>query len=276
MQGQKAQTKVLTREEKCANSLITFRFVQEGIDSMEKQIGDEVFDIVKADNDLRKYNEALDQLWACFYDLTAEECVRLKDKLANDYDDNLKLWKFFEILNPDGCTYTADCGHWAGKAVRIPSRDEVLGLLNVKHLSQYKKMEQDGLAPQLQLTPIGLEINTLCKKFALRGQELIKKNIALESFKYDDARYAPDQIIAQNKGMKSLGYITKSEWIRFNRGVLIDIVPMKESLEADKSISNRSKGELNPAGFIVEKYFEKIKREGYMPMSFESYLMKNP
>ncbi len=123
-------------------------------------------------------------------------------------------------------------------------------------------MEYLGLEPKLQITPIALQISTLGKKIDAKRAKLKispSDTFVWEDIKDEDLLYAPTSIKAINgyEGIEIEGGKTKSQWIKDNKGFLIDIVPTKENLEADPKIQKDQAGQINHDALQADQYATK-------------------
>lgn len=211
-------------------------------------------------------------------DLSAAEAKRIKQTLEKDYDDSIQTMTFYDLLNPDGRTYTADYAEFTGQKFPLPTKSEILSRLTPKNLKLYQKMEIQGLQPKLQITPIAFKIRTLAQKLDAKkaGMENTGNTYICEEIKDEELQYAPTSIKASPDGqeIQITGGLTKSQWIRKNAGLLIDIVPLKPEMSVDPKIQNAKDGTtINYNAFLAEKYAAETKKAGFTPMSYESYLL---
>lgn len=223
------------------------------------------------------------ELEAKFYDVAAEDLAEVREELEKDYDDSVQVMKFFNLLNSDGQSYTADYGEFANKRFILPGKEEILKSLTPGKFRLYQKMKADGLEPKLQITPIAFEIRTLGKRIDAKKAELEKEmGIGMTetyvSGGVGDAelRYEPTSVKAVKGGkkIKITGGVSKSEWIKRHGGFLVDFVPMKQNLKADPEVQMAAdRKTVNFNAVQADKYFTKLGAAGLKPMSYESYLL---
>ncbi len=231
-----------------------------------------------SDRILDEMEEVLAELEGLLYGLNSKEAKRIKANLEKDYAECLKLGKFYEWLNKDGQSYTADYAEFAGQTIVIPTIKDLQARLKPTHLKLYQKMEKEGLEPKLQITPIALQISTLGKKIDAKRAELkinVDDTYVWDAIREADLHYAPTTVQAVKGGnvIKITGGKTKSQWIKDHSGILIDIIPTKPHLEADPQIQKDSEGKAYCYGLQAEKYAKKSKQNGFTPISYESYLL---
>lgn len=251
-------------------------------------------DIATFEKQLDEVEVILSELESLLSGLDIKEIKHIRQNIEKDYAEILEIWKFYEILNPDGRTYTADYDGTAeagnhgknspagtdftGQKFTIPTLPEVFSFLRPAKMKLYLQMEKDGLEPKLQITPIALNIRTLAQKIDAKRQQL--KICASDAYVWDEIKdtklqYAPTSIKAIKGGMEIeiKGGKSKSEWIIENQGYLIDLVPTKQELEADPAIQKDQLGDVNYTPVQAERYLTKAKQAGYSPMSYESLLL---
>ncbi|MBD3331171.1 hypothetical protein GF354_06655 [Candidatus Peregrinibacteria bacterium] len=201
----------------------------------------------------------------------------LKDleKLRADYNECGEILTEFEILKEGETSYVSDYRETAGIEYEMPSWEEVFMSITREQLQLYRQMEEEGLEPKLQLTPIGLNIRTLASKIddhrTMPNQigTYIWNGINDEELKYEPDSYdASDPTILKTNGGKS-----KGEWIKENRGWLIDIVATKQNLDPDPKIQKDFEDEEYTSAQKTKMYHEKFKREGFSGLSYESYII---
>ncbi len=192
----------------------------------------------------------------------APDVVELIGTLSADYlkaTENLAWYGILESAEDGKRFYTADYDgsseldgkgeNFTGKKITIPEFSEVIGWLTPANAALYREYKEKGLEPRLQLTPLALKLRTLAGKLdakkaeinARAGSELIKKDTFIwdkkETGEIDESQlcYEPEQFEASEDG-KSLTVgngLTKSELINKYNGWLVQIVPMKQDLDAD-------------------------------------------
>lgn len=291
-----AKIQSASSDQKCQLALEVYGHVTMVLQSLEKQLektapsDHSTADIAAMDHSLDEIEAILDTIENFLNELDPEKIKRIQENIERDYAETLKLWTFYEILNPDGKTYTADYDgraeagshgqnspagpDFTGHKFAIPTLQEILARLSPAQMKLYQQMKRQGLKPKLQLTPIALNIHTLAQKIdAKRAKLKINNNdtYVREDIKDSELQYAPTSIkaIKGGKEIEIIGGQTKSTWIKQNQGVLVDLVPTKQYLGADSSIQTDPQSNAAQA----EKYAAKIKRQGFTPMSYESYLL---
>lgn len=226
--------------------------------------------------------------------LDEKSIEKIFEDLEKQYEEQVEVWKFYNLAKEnkekpgtyfyegsyDGSKEASGKGeNFANMKFQLPTFHEVVRKFTKKEVKLYKEMLEQGLEPQLQITPIAMNIRDLAKKIDAKREDLkINKNDTYISRKMKDEelQYAPTSVraIQNGKRIEIRGGKGKSEWIKENKGYLIDIVPMKRDLEADESIQKDKKsGKVNYNAVQAENYFQKLKKAGLVSMGFESYLL---
>lgn len=175
--------------------------------------------------------------------------------------------------------------NFSGKRFDMPTFTEVLSWLTVDQVKLYKEMKEQGLEPQLQLTPIALSIRTMGQMIDAKRDELeinTSDTYVWDGIKDHELIYEADGFKAREDGKKLeiTGGKSKSQWIHENQGWIIDIVATKQNLEADedkKTIlhvgrDGRSEEVELTNAEKVEKYMADSKLRGYHGLGYETYL----
>ncbi len=193
----------------------------------------------------------------------APEVEELIGTLSADYlkaTENLAWYGILESAEDGKRFYTADYDgsaepdgkgeNFTGEKIPMPEFSEVIGWLTPANAALYREYKEKGLEPRLQMTPLALKLRTLAEKLDAKkeeintraGSELIKKDTfiwdkKMETGEIDESQlcYEPEQLEASEDG-KSLTVgngLTKSELINKYNGWLVQIVPMKQDLDAD-------------------------------------------
>lgn len=249
--------------------------------------------IVSFEQPLDEIEEIFNGLENLLSSLDSKEIARIRENIEKDYNETLEIWKFYEILNPDDKTYTADYDgraeagqhgknspagpDFTGQKFAIPTLPEILNRLKPAEMKLYRQMEKEGLQPKLQIAPIAFNIRTLGQKINAKRAELkinTSDTYVWNNIKDSELLYAPTSIRAIKGGseIKITGGQSKSSWIKQNQGFLIDLVPTKPELTADPAIQKDQQGNTNHNAVQTEKHAAKAKHAGYTPMSYESYL----
>lgn len=248
------------------------------LSDMDNQLNNssQAFDIVQLDESLNMTESVIDALNNLL------DVERVKKILAKDYQECLDLGRFYEWLNPNGQTYTADYAEFNGHEFTIPSWQEVLGSLKETDFQKYLEMEKAGLHPKLQITPIAFQIHTLAEKInaripQLQGQlrSVMENTFVFQNIKDKYLRYGPTIVQASKDGQQVHldGYKGKSDWIKENKGILVDIMPTIENPKPDITIRRKPSGDVNTTSIQAEKYHAKVIANGLTPLSYESYLL---
>ena len=197
---------------------------------------------------------------------------RLRLQLILDYISQIEIFEFYEVLAPGKTSYTSDYAETEGEEYEMPTMQEIFSYLKPYQIKIYEEMEKDGLEPKLQLTPIGLNIRTLASKIdghktmpsqldTFISARIINKNL----------KYAPTGYDARNQNkLKTLGGVSKAQYIKANKGWLIDIVATKKDLQPDPYIQTDDSGTEYTNAQKTEIYFKNLKEKGMQGLCYES------
>lgn len=287
-----------TPDEKCQLATEVHGHVTMVLQNLEKQLDQiaptdlSTSDISTLDQPLDEMEAVLNELENLLNSLDSKEITRIHQNIEKDYKETIEIWKFYEILNPDGKTYTADYDgragagrhgknspagtDFTGQKFKIPTLQEVLSCLKPADMKLYRQMEKEGLQPKLQITPIAFNIRTLGQKIDSKMSTLkINATRIREEINDNELQYAPTNIKAINGGreIEIIGGQSKSDWIKQNQGFLVDLIPTKQILDINTATQKPLAGSHDFYAAQAEKNATKAKEAGYTPMSYESYLL---
>ncbi|MBD3330010.1 hypothetical protein GF354_00600 [Candidatus Peregrinibacteria bacterium] len=216
------------------------------------------------------------------------ELNRIRLILALDYQDSIETLNHYELLTPDN-SYTPDYEYTNPEKPEqnfnrkepypMPTLAQIFENLSEEQLLLYKKMEEQGLKPRLQLTPIGLTLRKL-KKQIDSHKELENQN---NTTMWDDIQghqliYASKEFsVGRNSDgddtLEKEGGISKAEWITRNDGWLVDIVATNQDFEADKKLQQDGNGRWLTLGQQAVNFHNQFQKEGYSHISYEAYML---
>lgn len=186
-------------EQKCRKINEVYLRAVQGLSEVENQLLG--VDVDKADMMLNLVAGQLQQIEELIF---PGELALLRD----DYQDNLRaLRTFFDVTI------------MKNKKIAIPDWDTIRERLS-PYLTKYREMMKTGLGPKLQITPIGVELDTFVKAWRERiaGEGHRKIEVLLDSRKL---LYGPKKQ-------------SKAQWVKANDGFLIDLVLDKAPFEVIK------------------------------------------
>lgn len=199
---------------------------------------------------------------------------RLRLQLILDYISQIEVFEFYEVLKPGETSYVSDYSETEGKEYEMPTLQEIFSYLKEYQIKLYEEMEKEGLEPKLQLTPIGLNISTLASNIDRHKTMPDQTNTFINNIIIDkNLKYAPTVYDASNPNkLVTIGGISKAEYIRANKGWLVDIVSTRQDLEFDPDIMTDNSGNEYTIAQKTAMYFKKLKEKGMQGLCYESYL----
>lgn len=215
------------------------------------------------------------------YVFTLKGVEKIKLQLIIDYKYQIDALRLFKIIEEDNLFYTADykpafdggvipnIEQSEDKQYYIPSISKIFEWFTDDKQKIYKEMLDLGCVAKLQLTPIGLSLQT----FLDRANEVTidNKSVITPQVKNANLIYAPEFYnVDENSIISMRGGKTKREYIKENDGWVVDLVFKKFNsyskfsfeLESDNSIASKL---ANFKFWLMQKKM--------VGLSFESYVV---
>lgn len=228
--------------------------------------------------------------------LSLSEYLRIKERLAQDYEKSkIDLnalgilwstkgndWQYHGDFLPQDNRFADDgkSNNWL-----LPSFEKVVEGLTPEQLKMFLEMEEWGVEPRLQITPIDLKLETL-QTFLLAGaskfghSDLLDKVEIMSDVAERDLYYdVKDLNNVQGDEIQIEGGVLKWPWIGANRGYVLDIVSTKPWLLSELKLSSKQAGVSRPrstfptSAKVAAETFKYLRPKGYSFLSYETTMI---
>lgn len=264
---------------------------------------DQGVDPVELNQILDRFEERLAEFYDSAFLLTAKELknmmeaglslsdyLKIREDLENDYNVNQATLEFFNLIDQrkhyradyKGSLENNSAGiDFVGKEFQLPEFWEIIKAMTADQLRLYQRMVKDGMAPQLQVTPIAYKVQTLVDKFSLKKDLFLdeQNKPVLREIRYTQFAQDFDLLYGENiqTGVNTLaidsGGKHKSQWIEAEGGCQVNIVATKPWIHPDvQKVWQEKEGSFS-FGELMARSRKKFLEIGFCGLTLETDLI---